>query len=54
MLDSWVRTEEAPKTVPKELRPMPNSSALQTHIKPNTSSEQLYKEYSWLFGGKKR
>ena len=54
MLDSWVRTEEAPKTVPKELRPIPNSSALQTHIKPNTSSEQLYKEYSWLFGGKKR
>ena len=54
MLDSWVKSEEAPKQVPVELRPKPDSSALSAHIKPNTTPKHLYKEYGWLFGTKKR
>ena len=54
MLDSWVKTEEDPKHVPVELRPNYNSDVLSPHIKPHTTQQQLYKEYSWLFGGKKR
>jgi hypothetical protein len=54
MLDSWVKTEEDPQHVPVELRPNHNSDVLSPHIKPHTTQQQLYKEYSWLFGGKKR
>ena len=54
MLNSWVSTEESPEEKPVHLRPISNSSTLNPHIKPIVGNEQLYREYSWLFGGSRR
>lgn len=50
MLDSWVKTEHDTQSRPVTLKPTPNSSVLTPHVNHNASQQQLYKEYSWLFG----
>ena len=52
MLDGWISTDSQPKESSVTLRPTHNSDVLNPHIKHNTTNESLYKEYSWLFGGK--
>ena len=52
MLDGWISTDSQPKESSVNLRPTHNSDVLNPHIKHNTTNESLYKEYSWLFGGK--
>jgi hypothetical protein len=54
MLNSWVDVTEDRKETLVDLRPVRNSDSLQPSVRPNVSSEQLYKEYSWLFGGSRR
>jgi hypothetical protein len=54
MLNSWVGTEESVDEKPVHLRPIANSSTLNPQVKPHAGSEQLYREYSWLFGGSRR
>lgn len=54
MLNSWVDVTEDRKETLVDLKPVMNSDSLQPTIRPHVSSEQLYKEYSWLFGGARR
>ena len=56
MLDSWVNTDDSREELNVDLRPMPNSSTLNPHLRPGRGGgEQVYREYGWLFGaGKKR
>ena len=55
MLNSWVTSTDDVTESSVDLRPMNDSSVLNSHIKPHTASKQLYKDYGWLFGaGKKR
>jgi hypothetical protein len=55
MLNSWVTTGEEDTQSISDLRPTPNSSTLNPHLRPNVGGEQVYREYGWLFGaGKKR
>jgi len=50
MLDSWVKTEHESQGRPVTLKPTPNSSVLTPHINHNATQQQVYREYSWLFG----
>lgn len=54
MLNSWVNTEDVAEETPVHLRGRPNTDVLNPRIKPHAGSEQLYREYSWLFGASKK
>ena len=54
MLESWVTTTEENNEKPVDLRPMHNSDVLNPQVRHGATQEQLYKEYSWLFGGVKK
>ena len=51
MLDSWVDVTDDRKETLVDLRPIRDSQTLTPNIRPHVGSEQLYREYSWLFGG---
>ena len=54
MLNSWVESTEDKKETIVDLRPIHNSETLNPRIRPYVNNEQLYREYSWLFGGGKK
>jgi len=54
ILDSWVDVTEDRKETLIDLRPIRDSQTLTPSIRPHVGSEQLYREYSWLFGGAKK
>jgi len=51
ILDSWVDVTEDRKETLVDLHPIRNSETLTPRVRPHATNEQMYKEYSWLFGG---
>ena len=54
MLNSWVDVSQDRKETLVDLQPIRDSHTLNPSVRPNVTNEQMYKEYSWLFGGLKR
>jgi len=54
MLNSWVDITEDRKETLIDLHPIRDSETLTPRVRPHVTNEQMYKEYSWLFGGAKK